>query len=57
MASNRILSIIHVFLYNQYLHTFNTLSQNKKHLQSLPKSYDLKKIHEIIVNVLKIAHH
>ena len=45
MASNRILSIIHVFLYNQYLHTFNTLS------------YDLKKIHEIIVNVLKIAHH
>ena len=53
MASNRILSIIHVFLYNQYLHTFN----KTKHLQSLPKSYDLKKIHEIIVNVLKIAHH
>ena len=56
MASNRILSIIHVFLYNQYLHTFNTYLKTK-HLQSLPKSYDLKKIHEIIVNVLKIAHH
>lgn len=56
MVSNRILSIIHVFcIISTFTHLIRYLKT--KHLQSLPKSYDLKKIHEIIVNVLKIAHH